>query len=110
MSPMSHSALSARLHVRPIVTTLEDRLAPSATVDLSQHGASGTINGAVFAQLDAVPTAQLTPFLTVKGRTANDRVQQGYNTDARPVQFDEVSRRSLTHSLKLSQVMVVAAN
>jgi SdrD B-like domain/RTX calcium-binding nonapeptide repeat (4 copies) len=86
---------------------LEDRLAP-AVVDLTTLGASGSINSAIFSQFTAQSsgTGVFSPFVRL---SSDDPVQQGYNTDFRPVQFDESSNSSLTHALKLSAVPTVIA-
>src|SRR5438067_1440064 len=73
------------------LTVLEERDIPSTTlpdVDLSTRGASGWINGAAFVQNTTQPTGSgvMHSFVRVQ---SNDAIEQGYNTDARPLQFDE---------------------
>jgi len=101
--------LTTELEVRPAVTVLEDRLTPSATVDLTQAGATGTINGAVFMQYDARPTGtgHIQSFVRIQGASAHSAVTQGYNTDARPLQYDENKSPQFTRGLALSQIPVV---
>jgi hypothetical protein len=41
--------------------------------------------------------------------SANQNVTQGYNTDARPVQFNESSSSSFTHAIRLGSIPVVIA-
>jgi len=91
------------------LTQLEDRLAPSATVDLTQHGATGTINGAIFSQYDARPTGTgvIQSFLRIQGASSHGAAQQGYNTDSRPLQFDENRSPQFTRAMHLSAVPVV---
>src|SRR5438067_13222135 len=101
--------LSFRFAVSPTVTLLEDRLTPSATVDLTLHGATGTVNGAVFEQYDARPTGtgHIQSFVRIQGASAKATVQQGYNTDARPLQYDENKSPQFTRSLALNSIPVV---
>jgi len=105
-APRSQSAAKAR----PQVEQMEGRLVPTATpaLDLSTHGAVGSVNGAVFTQYDAQPTGSgvIQSFVRVQG-TGNQAITQGYNTDARPLQFDENKSQVFTRSLKLSDVPVV---
>ena len=78
------------------------------TLDLTAPGAWGTFDGAIFRQysegaggsgnIDAFVRIQLTG------------VEQGYNTDYRPVQFDENTSATFTHSLLLSDVPTVSDN
>src|SRR5262245_21293305 len=84
---------------------LEDRLALS-TVDLTAAGANGAINGALFQQCDAQPTGTgyIRSFVRVQGANAGASVEHGYNTDARPLQFDENNSPQFTRSLRLGDV------
>jgi hypothetical protein len=83
---------------------------PSATVDLTTAGAQGTINGAVFSQTNIQPTGcgVIDDFVRIQAHSA--AVEQGYNTDARPLQFDEKTDHTFTHSIQLSDVPVVLIN
>src|SRR5262245_11232416 len=70
----------------------EDRFMPSTTpLDLTMRGSEGTIEGAVFQQCDAQPTGTgvIQSFVRVQTANAKSSVEQGYNTDGRPLQFDE---------------------
>jgi hypothetical protein len=102
---------SRSTHIRRRTLTglerLEDRLAP-AVVDLTTPGASGIINSALFSQFTAVSSGSglFSPFVRL---STSNPVEQGYNTDFRPVQFDESSNTSLTHALQLSSVPTVIA-
>lgn len=92
--------------------TLEDRVVPSVTapdVDLSTHGSIGTINDAIFRQFDAQPTGTgvINSFVRLQAPNAKVAVQQGYNTDGRPLQFDENKSPVFTRSLQLQDVPVV---
>jgi hypothetical protein len=99
---------------RPRVEMLENRLVPSSTptVDLSSHGAMGSVadandptNVALFRQTDAQPTGTgvINSFVRVQGK-GNQAITQGYNTDQRPVEFDENTSPQFTRLLKLSDV------
>ena len=82
--------------------------ASAATLDLTTAGSSGSINGAIFQQTDPQPTGTgvIDSFL----RLQNNGIEQGYNTDARPVQFDEKTDPNFTRSLLLSDVPIVNIN
>jgi uncharacterized surface anchored protein len=79
-------------------------------VDLTTLGASGSINGAIFQQSDPQPTGcgVVHDFLRIQAHSAS--FEQGYNTDARPLQFDEKTSATFTHSIQLSDVPVVLVN
>ncbi|HLW68873.1 MAG TPA: SdrD B-like domain-containing protein [Gemmataceae bacterium] len=86
---------------------MEDRCVPSATVDLTTAGAIGSINGAIFYQYDQKGgTGIFDPVVRIQGHNGTG-IEQGYNTDARPLQFDEKSSANYTRSLKLSSVPTV---
>lgn len=70
-------------------------------VDLTARGSSGTINGALFRQIDAQPTG--TGVINTFLRVQKQGVEQGYNTDWRPTGFDEKTDLH-TRSLLLSEV------
>jgi len=94
-------------NVRLDVTCLETRDTPSATMlDLTTRGSSGAIDGAQFVQADPQPTGSgaIHSFLRIQGASAHNEVQQGFNTDARPLQFDENKSPTFTRSLLLSSV------
>ena len=91
------------------VQLLEAREVPSTTapdVDLTTSGASGSIDGAIFRQFDAQPTGTgfIDSFVRLQAKGAGAQVEQGFNTDARPLQFDENKSPQFTRSLKLSDV------
>jgi len=77
------------------------------TVDLTTPGSQGTINGAIFKQVDpqATGTGLIQPFLRVQKRGK----EKGYNTDYRPLQFNE-KQDPFTHSLLLNDVPLVTIN
>src|SRR5262245_53364358 len=85
------------------VESLEARDVP-AIVNLTATGvAEDSVNGAIFRRGDATGAGLLQPFVRIQ----RNGVEQGYNTDARPVQFDEDKKTSFTHSLLLENVPVV---
>jgi hypothetical protein len=97
---------------KPTVEALEGRDVPSTTlpdVDLSTRGATGEINGAIYTQYSPQPTGTgyINSFLRVQG-TGRALTEQGYNTDARPLQFNELKAATFTHSLRLSDVPQVS--
>jgi len=103
---MTRSKKFAALVRLLIIAVVAVSSAHADTLDLTTVGAWGTINGANFQQysdgaggsgnIDAFVRIQLTG------------VEQGYNTDYRPVQFDENTSSSFTHSLLLSEVPLVS--
>jgi len=98
--------MSRRL--RPHLEVLDTRDVPAALVDLTFHGASGSANGALFRQADPQPTGSgvIHSFLRVQA----NGVEEGFNTDARPLQFDENKSPTFTRSLPLADVPVVRVN
>lgn len=107
--PSSH--FSARRYpsdsCRLRLETLERRDTPTATVlDLTAPGSYGTIGGAAFVQANPRPTGSgvIHSFVRIQGAAAHSAIQQGYNTDARPLQFDENRSPTFTRSLQLSSI------
>jgi hypothetical protein len=92
--------------IRRTLDALDDRIVPSAVVDLTTRGATGEANGALFRQSGAQPADTVHSFLRLQATGT----EQGYNTDARPLQFDESHWPGLTRSLALSQVPVVTVD
>ncbi len=74
--------------------TLDGRDVPSATLDLTAAGSAGQVNGAQFRQTDAQPTGTglINSFVRIQGAG----VEAGYNTDARPLQFQEKGGQKFT--------------
>jgi hypothetical protein len=87
--------------------TLESRVMP-AVLDLTMAGTAGTLNGASFEQASPQPTGVgvINDFLRIQSHGAKNTVEQGYNSDARPVQFDEKTDPH-THSILLSDLPTV---
>src|SRR5579872_3889691 len=96
------------------VERLDDRLVPSVTLlDLSTSGAVATApSGAIVEQIDPQPTGTgyVQAFVRIQGAAKGGGIEQGYNTDARPLQFDEKNSPEFTHSITLGQVPVVTVN
>src|SRR5262249_35951199 len=89
--------------IRPTLERLEDRCVLSVTVYPTTAGSCGTIGGAIFQQSTPQPTGTgvIRSFVRVQGHSD---VEQGYNTDARPLQFDENNSPQFTRSLQLGFV------
>ncbi|HJZ94318.1 MAG TPA: SdrD B-like domain-containing protein [Gemmataceae bacterium] len=80
---------------------------PAAVLDLGFVGAEQTANGAILRQSDAfADSSQFQTFVRIQ----RNGVEQGYNTDARPVQFNELTAGGATHSLQLGSIPVVTIN
>lgn len=76
-----------------------------ATVDLTTEGSFGYVNTAFFQQFDpdsSTGTGVIDSFLRIQ----KNGTEEGYNTDARPVEFDEKTDIH-THSLLLTDVPLV---
>jgi hypothetical protein len=106
------SAIVSQLRVEQ----LEDRLVPSVSLlNLTTPGASVALKSAsqhntvaIFEQTATQPSGDIQSFLRLESHWF--QLEQGYNTDARPLQFAETTDRHFTHSLKLSDVPVVMLN
>jgi len=84
-------------------------VASAGVLDLT-GGGSGTINGLAtdfFTTTDNQATGSGVIQSFVRVSAANQQTVQGYNTDARPLQFDENSSPIFTRQLSLSAVPVV---
>jgi hypothetical protein len=78
-------------------------------LDLTTSGASGYINGAYFMEADAASTGTGAIQSFVRLQT-NKAIEQGFNTDARPLRYDENSSPQFTRSLLLTDVPIVTFN
>jgi hypothetical protein len=87
---------------------LEDRLVPSGVpaVDLTTPGATGAVNGAIFQQVNPQPTGcgVIHDFVRIQAHGSSQMVEQGFNTGARPLQYDEQSSPTFTRNLQLSEL------
>ncbi|WP_239027514.1 PEP-CTERM sorting domain-containing protein [Geomonas diazotrophica] len=68
------------------------------------------MNGALFYQTDPRPTGTgyIDPFLRLG--TGTNNYEQGYNTSARPFQYDQKEPLNYTHDLMLGAVPIVSKN
>ena len=82
-------------------TTALAALAPAAMIDLTQPNSSGSVNGALFQTTNIQPTGTgvIDPFV----RLQNNGLEQGYNTSASNMPFDE-KPGIWTHDLRLSDM------
>src|SRR6516162_9883105 len=102
---VTESRKKPRRRYRPSLVELEDRVVPTV-LDLTTVGASGYINKGLFQQFSQGPGGSGTFGAFVK-LSSNSAVEQGYNTDFRPVQFDETSSSSFTRAIQLNSVPTV---
>ncbi len=79
----------------------------AAMLDLTTTGSSDTVNDAWFYQTDPRPTGTgvIDPFLRLG--TGTNNYEQGYNTSARPFQYDQKEPLNYTHDLYLNDIPVV---
>ena len=83
--------------------TLEDRAVPSTTTpdaDLSTRGALVQLpDGVIVKQVDAQPTGTgvIDSFVRLQAKGTGGQIEQGFNTDGRPLQFDENTSPQLQH-------------
>jgi hypothetical protein len=93
---------------------LDDRLVPSAAVlDLTTSGAEATApSGAIVEQVDPQPmgTGYIHAFVRIQAKNGENGIEQGYNTDGRPLQFDEKTSPAFTRSITFGQVPEVTVN
>jgi hypothetical protein len=78
-------------------------------LDLTTRGAEGVVHDALFRQTDAQPTGTGVIRSFVRLQT-NAAAEQGYNTEARPLQFDENKSPQFTRSLRVGEVPLVSAD
>lgn len=79
--------------------------AHAAMLDLTTYGSWGIINGAILQQYSPGPTGTGTIDSFVRVQAFG--IQQGYNTDGRPVQYDEDTPKKRNHSILLSGIPIV---
>ena len=80
---------------------LEDRVVPTV-IELTSAGATGAFNGALFYQ-----SSSGTGIDTIVRLASNQTIEQGFNSNFRPVQFDENTNSQYTHAVQLSSVPTV---
>jgi hypothetical protein len=103
----------ARTQTTLAAEQLDERTLPSAGVmDLTAHGAAAAADTFIARQTDAQPTGTgfINSFVRVQGAASGGGSEQGYNTTARPLQFDENKSPQFTRGLTLGQVPVVTVN
>src|SRR5262245_16409582 len=90
---------STRLHVEE----LEVRPVP-AMLDLTTVGATASIDSVGFLQSNPQPTGVgvIHDFLRIQANKGS--VEQGYNTNARPVQFDSKKEAPHNRAIRLSEL------
>jgi hypothetical protein len=87
-------------------TTLLSSARADIVLDLTAGG-TGTINGAIFSTTDQQPTGSGVIHSFVRISAANEGTVEGYNTDGRPLQFDENSSPTFTRSLAKADLVSV---
>jgi hypothetical protein len=91
------------------LTPLDARDLPSATVlDLTTTGSEATAAGAILRQTDAQPTG--TGFIRSFVRVQGTGAEEGYNTDSRPLQFDENTSPQFTRSVTVGEMPLVTVD
>src|SRR5262245_45614714 len=80
-----------------------------ATVVDLVNNTSDTLNGALFLRASIAPSGSgvLDSFVRLNA-TGNQTFEQGYNTDFRPLQYDENNSATFTRGLLLSNVPTVS--
>jgi hypothetical protein len=81
----------------------------NSIIDLTAAGASPATNqGAIFSQTSLQPTGTgvFDPFVRIQ----QNGTEAGYNTDARPVEFQTKDQNQWTHSLTLNSLSTVSMN
>lgn len=93
------------LEGRLVLSTSSAIAATINCVDLTTPGSSGTINGAVFLQDSAHPAGVgvFQPFLRLQGKGT----EEGLNTDAAQLPYNDMSSANWTHSVPLSSIGLV---
>jgi hypothetical protein len=91
--------------------SLDDRLLPSVA-DLTSLGAVAPDGDAIVQQTSTQPTGTgfIMSFVRIQGAASGGGIEQGYNTTARPVQFDENTSPSFTRALTAGAVPRVTIN
>jgi len=84
-------------------------MTPEIRHDLT-NGGSVTINNADFVTVDQQSTGSGVIHSFVRIGAANQGVVEGYNTDGRPLQFDEKESATFTRSQRLDELQVVTRN
>jgi hypothetical protein len=90
----------------PLSLLLFGAQAGATVVNLTTAGSSGTINDAIYEQIEprATGTGVIDSFVRISD--ANGDVVEGFNTDDRPLDFDE-NNSPFTHALTVGDVPIV---
>jgi hypothetical protein len=88
-----------------LAAVVDLRPAYATALDLNTPGSWGQINGAIFQQFSdgGAGSGNIDAFIRVQANP----IEEGYNTDYRPVQFDEDNSSTFNHSLLLSEVPTI---
>src|SRR5258708_28479683 len=93
------------------IEALDERVLPSTMqLDLTARNSTASApSGAMVEQANDQPTGTgvIRSFLRVQAPASGGTSEQGYNTDARPLQFDENKSPQFTRSLRASEVPLV---
>jgi hypothetical protein len=111
-TPLARPGKAAVCRQPPCLEALEDRLAPTGSpLDLTTAGAQGAVGGAIFQQGSTQPAGSgvIHAFVRIHA-LGNAAQEQGYNTAARPLQYDENSSPTFTRPLLLSDVPLANVN
>jgi hypothetical protein len=81
--------------------------AQAVVVDLTTTNQSGTINGAIYTNSNIQAAGSGVIYSFVRVSSANLTYVRGYNTDGRPVEYQENTSPTFTRSLPLSAVPIV---
>jgi hypothetical protein len=91
-----------------VLLALAGQEARAGTIDLTTAGNSGFDAGGIgfFQQINAQPTGTgvIDSFVRLQTPNGMTDFERGYNTSARPVQFDEKTDLTFTHDLNLSDI------
>ncbi|MDB5305954.1 MAG: hypothetical protein JWO38_156 [Gemmataceae bacterium] len=96
------------------VEALDDRLVPATVLDLTHPAQVSTVsaNGFVaqFTHTQPTGTGVIQSFVRIQGAASGGGIEQGYNTTARPLQFDENKSPQFTRALTVGEVPTVSVN
>jgi hypothetical protein len=83
----------------------------ATTIDLTMSPYSFTLNGAVFSAFDASKAGRgvFPSFLSTQNQSLGGTLNTGYNSDYRPVQYDETNAATHNYSLLRSNLGVYTA-
>ena len=96
-----------RVGVTAIIMSLSAAAASAEVCDLTTDGSScgPVFNGALFQEVSPQPTG--TGYIDSFLRLQHNGTEQGYNTSARPFQYDQKEPIQYTHDIQLKDVPIV---